>query len=232
MRRQLLLLPGLNNTRAVFDGVVDALGEVADVHIFEFPPLDTVEALADDVLRRAPQRFHLVGFSFGGYVAAAMLARAPERVHALAFIGSSPAADAPERRPMREAAIAGAQAGKYEEMIKAQGAAAFHPNSLADQDLMARRAAMVSGYGAERFIAHTRASMARPARYDALAALNTPLLVMGGETDPLAPLAEMNKTAAAAAKSRVVVIPGAGHLAPMEKPQLVAQELVRWLQEP
>lgn len=226
----LVLLPGLNNTRAVFEDLTRLLVGDAHLIILEYPPLDTLEAIAANVLARCPERFSLCAFSFGGYVAAAMLEQAPERIERLAFIGAGPSADKPERRGTREAAIARAQAGEYEAMVKANASASFHPDSLSDARLMAQRDAMVKDYGAERYVAHSRAALERPARYHVLAKLKHEMLVMAGETDNLMPLAEMERTAAAAPKARVVVVPGAGHLLPMEKPAAAAAELRLWLQ--
>lgn len=225
----LVLLPGLNNTSAVFDDVVAALPAEIAAFAPTLPALDTVEALADDVLSNAPEHFHLVGFSFGAYVAMAVLEKAPERVRALALIGAGPQADPPDRRAVREAAIEKAKAD-YAGMVAAQAGAAFHSDSLTNDQLMAKRANMVAAYGVGRFIAHTRAAMDRPDRTALLAQLDAPLLLMAGETDPLAPEAMLRELATRAHRSDVRIIPRAGHLAPMEQPELVAAHISSWTQ--
>ncbi len=225
----LVLLPGLNNTRAVFDDLVPLLTEVADILVLEFPAVENLDAIARDMLQRCPPQFNLCAFSFGGYVAAAMLEQAPQRIERLALIGAGPGADKPERRGTREGAIARALAGEYEAMVKAGSASSFHPDNLSNAGLMARRDAMVADYGAARYVAHSRAAMERPARYHVLAGLTKTLLVMAGERDNLMPLAEMERTAAAAPKARIVVVPGAGHVVPMEQPAVAAAELRQWI---
>lgn len=224
----LVLIPGLNNTAAVFDGVAAALQDDADIVMPTLPPLTDVEALAEHVLELAPPRFRLVGFSFGAYVAMAMLERAPERIEALCLIGAGPGSDTPDKRPIREGAIAKARED-YFGMVAAQAAAAFHPNSLSNQSIMDARTSMVREYGAERFIAHTTAAMNRPDRTRLLAGLEKPLLLLAGETDPLAPMASLQATAAAAPLAVIHVIPGAGHLAPLEQPDATASHIRAWL---
>lgn len=224
----LVLIPGLNNTSAVFDGVISELGGAADITAPTLPPLDTVEALAEHVLAEAPERFRLIGFSFGAYVAMAILERAPERVEALGLIGAGPGADAQDKRPIREGAIAKARED-YFAMVAAGAAAAFHPESLKRAEIMDARSAMVRDYGAERFIAHTTAAMNRPDRTALLRELIKPLLLIAGETDPLAPPAELAKTAVAAPSSSIHIVPRAGHLAPMEQPADVATYIKHWL---
>ncbi|WP_382322588.1 alpha/beta fold hydrolase [Hydrogenophaga sp. UC242_53] len=78
----LVLLHGLNTTAAVFDGVRSALPSTLAVHTPELPALADVDAIASALFKTLPARFHLVGFSFGGYVALADAGagpRAPER---------------------------------------------------------------------------------------------------------------------------------------------------------
>ena len=80
MSIDLALIAGLNNTAAVWDAVLPVIGaesarvgKVVNCHAATNPAMDTVEELARHWLNNLPQRFHLVGFSFGGYVALAML---------------------------------------------------------------------------------------------------------------------------------------------------------------
>ena len=73
MTHALVLLPGLNNTRAVFDGVLRALPARVQAMALDNPPLETVDAIAQALLPQLPGRFWLAGFSFGGYVALALL---------------------------------------------------------------------------------------------------------------------------------------------------------------
>jgi pimeloyl-ACP methyl ester carboxylesterase len=55
------------------------------------------------VLQQVPGRFLAVGASMGGYTAAGIARLAPERLAGLVLSGSRADADAPERRPVRDA---------------------------------------------------------------------------------------------------------------------------------
>ena len=61
--QHLALVPGLNNTSAVFDGVVAHLPAGITPHALDNPPLETVEAIAQAWLAQLPERFWLAGFS-------------------------------------------------------------------------------------------------------------------------------------------------------------------------
>jgi len=106
-------------------------------------------------------------------------------------------------------------------MIAQQAANAFHPDSLADASLMAARSAMVADYGAERFIAHTEAVMARPDRQSLLTG-DIPTLVVAASHDKVFPPSSVTGFGAAIPGATVACIEGAGHLAPMERPQALA----------
>ena len=194
MTASLVLIPGLNNTRAVFDQVVSELPPDVLGMALDNPALPSVDQIAQALLPALPERFWLAGFSFGGYVAMALLAAVPERVQ-----------------------------GRYFEMIDAQAANAFHPDSLKNEALMAARKAMVRDYGAARFSAHIRATMSRPDRSALLDGRRPTLIVSSSHDQAFTP--EVMAYAKAIPGAQQVLIQGAGHLVPMEKPTELARTL-------
>ncbi|MBL8382625.1 MAG: alpha/beta fold hydrolase [Burkholderiales bacterium] len=227
MTADLVLVPGLNNTRAVFDRVLPHLPPGTRATAVDNPPLESVDAIAQALLPALPARFWLAGFSFGGYVALALLAAAPERVRGIALVCTAPGADSPAAAERRRASLEQVAQGRYFEMIEAQAALAFHPDSLADAALMAERAHMVRAYGPERFVAHVRATIARPDR-TALLDGGRPTIVIGGSHDKAFP-PEALAYARAIPGARLEMIEGAGHLVPMEKPAELARCLGAWM---
>lgn len=228
MTPSLVLLPGLNNTRAVFDGVRAALPPSVDALALDNPALDTVEAIAAAHLVKLPERFWLAGFSFGGYVALAMLALAPERVQGIAMLCTAPFADSEAAAQKRLAALDAVAQGRYFEMVAAGVANTFHPDSLANAPLMAARQAMVQDYGPERYAAHVRATAARPDR-SALLDGSSPTLVLAGSHDKLFPPEALAAYAERIPGAQQRVVGPAGHLAPMEQPRAVAEALAQWM---
>ena len=228
MTLPLVLLHGLNNSPAVFARVRVELDPEWPIIAPTLPIAEDVDAVAAALLPILPDRFLLCGFSFGGYVATALLAAVPERIAGLALIGSGPSADAPASRPAREAAIARAEAGGYVDLATAGAAQALHPDNFGDEAIHATRAAMIADYGAAAFIAHSRAAMDRPDRSALLAGFAPPLLLAAGERDPLAPVERLTAIARSAQRAEVVIVPKAGHLLPLEQPAALAAALTRW----
>jgi len=117
--------------------------------------------------------------------------------------------------------------GRYFEMIDAQAANAFHPDSLGNEALMAARRAMVRDYGAERFSAHIRATMSRPDRSTLLDGRRPTLIVSSSHDQAFT--SEVMAYAKAIPGVQQVLIQGAGHLVPMEKPTELARTLANWV---
>lgn len=229
MNQELVLLAGLNTTSAVFDEVSAALPKGVSVTAPSLPPFDRIEAIVDELLPLLPRRFWLGGFSFGGYVALAMCKMAPDRVQGLALICSAPDADTPAQSQARLDAIEAASRGEHQQRVEAQTATAFHPDSLRNEALMARRRLMVAEYGANRFIAHQRAAIERPDRSDVLDG-RVPTLLVAGSHDRLFSPSMLEGIARRVPGAAFEAVTNAGHLVPLEQPRQLADILGRWIQ--
>jgi pimeloyl-ACP methyl ester carboxylesterase len=220
-----VLLHGLNTTGAVWDDVAARLDRPASQP--ELEPLETVEAIADAVAAEAPARFHLAGYSFGGYVALALLERHRPRIESLMMVSSSAVADSEAVRQFRLESIARTVA----EGVEANAgsiAMAFHPDLVADPALTERALGLMRASGAARYIAHSRACIARPDRRTLLSATDCPLMFVSGDGDRIVPLSRQNASAEAAGQTLQLIL-GAGHLLPMEQPAALAEAMAAWL---
>lgn len=224
----LVLLHGLNNTPAIWQPLAQELPPAIEVHAPALPRLTDVDAIADALLTNLPERFWLVGFSFGGYVAMAMLERAPERILGVALVCTSPAADTAVQNLGRRNAILAAAGDDYVERTLAQGITAFHPDHRDGEAMLRARREMVESYGPLAFIAHALACIGRPDR-SALLENARPLLWIAGSDDPLFPPAAMRAQRDRSGQGELRVIGPAGHLVPLEQPGQLARALAAWL---
>ncbi len=230
MQTHLALLPGLNNTAALWDEVARQLAPIAQTHADTSPPLDNVEDIASHWLDKLPEHFYLCGTSFGGYVAMAMLELAPERILGLALVCTNPGADTEAQVAARQKAIATAEAGDYEAIIAAQIAVAVHPDRLTDASLLAARAAMVHEYGKQRYMAHLKAAIARPDRTGLLTGFSGKKVLVAAAQDKLFPPEAMTALAQAT-NTPLQIVEGSGHLLALEQPLPLATVLSSWLGE-
>src|SRR5688572_12102443 len=81
----LVLIPGLLCDQDIWAAQEAALRGRYDIMALGFLRFSTIEAMAEEVLRIAPQAFSLAGHSMGGRVALEIVRRAPERVRGLAL---------------------------------------------------------------------------------------------------------------------------------------------------
>lgn len=223
----IVFIPGLNNTGAVFRDVIAALPAQIRSHCPDLPALDSVEALADAVLATAPQRFYLAGYSFGGYVAMAVLEKARDRVLGLCLMGSSASADTEEQKAKRQQTLLGFDSANYVDTASSS-VAPFHPDNRDRPDLVARRRELATAYGAPRYVAHVRATLNRKDRAHLLDGV-VPTLWLAGSHDAVVPVKRQAEEAAKARHCDYIEIPGAGHLLPLEQPSAVAGALATWM---
>jgi pimeloyl-ACP methyl ester carboxylesterase len=193
---------------------LDALRAEHEVHAPTLYPLgSTFDEWALGVLQAVPGRFTAVGASMGGYTAAAIARLAPERLEAIVMVGSR--ADAPERRPLREEWIHIVREQGGEGLWQAQAKHFFAPDTPWETVERGHRLAVEQEPGAlERAIVAIRD---RPDSTEAVTD-GLPLLVVGGDADPLIPPAVEEQLAAASSNGRVEILERCGHVPSMERP--------------
>jgi pimeloyl-ACP methyl ester carboxylesterase len=74
-----------------------------------------------------------------------------------------------------------------------------------------------------------RAMAQRPDRTTELATITVPTLVLVGAHDAITPPEESRKMAAALPRGQLVIIPDAGHLAPLENPEPANEAILGFL---
>jgi YbgC/YbaW family acyl-CoA thioester hydrolase len=168
------------------------------------------------------------GLSMGGYLAFEFLRRHRDRVRGLVLMDTKAEADDEAGRAGRDAAIvkvaeegAGAIAAAMGEKLFAQGTP---PNV---REAMARQ---MAGSSVSGIMAALVAMRDRADSTDLLPSLaGLPTLVIVGAEDQLTPPAAAERMVAAIPGAELVVVEGAGHLPPVERPATVNEALQRFL---
>lgn len=181
-------------------------------------PGETMDAWAEAVLASVDGRVVLVGASMGGYCALAAARRDPERVAGLVLVGSRPEADPPERREVRAAQLRTIEEGGAAALWDAMAPNLFPAG--ADPAVVERARAIALEQPPDGLARAVRAIRDRRDSRDILAALGERSLAILGESDTFAPPAEVDAP-------QKVVLPGAGHLVGLERPD----EVTRFLRE-
>lgn len=228
-RPTLVLLPGLLNTRRVFEPQIEALAEAADFVVPELWHHETIGDMAEAALAAAPPTFALGGFSMGGYVAFEIMRRAPERVERLALMDTQAAPDSLETTKHRRALLDQTKIGRFHGVQPSLLPQLVHSRHINDAAITQPILDMAQEIGAEGFAREQRAIIDRADSRPLLVDIDVPTVVIVGRQDQVTPLPRSQEMAADIATSRLVVVEECGHMSPLEKPADVTAALRRWL---
>jgi 3-oxoadipate enol-lactonase len=187
------------------------------------PPAMSVEAMAASVLAgmdgRGIRRAVIGGMSMGGYVTFALMRMAPERFSGLVLVDTRSTADNDQqkegrRRMMATARERGAAAIADEMLPKLLG----ETTKRERPDVAASVRRMIEGTRADTIAGAVEAMMTRPDSTPLLAGIRVPTLIVCGEEDTLTPPSDSEAMHRAISGSRLVLLPGAGHLSSVETP--------------
>ena len=166
------------------------------------------------------------GLSMGGYIVFELLRRYPERVRAAVLCDTRPQADTPEARRNRDELAALATERGTDAVGERMVPGLLAPATVADQPEvmtqcrdMARRCSVTGVVGA------LRAMRERPDSTPLLGAIRVPTLIVVGAEDRVTPPAVADAMAKAIPGARYAVIPGAGHVSPLEQPLATSRAL-------
>ena len=228
-RPTLVLLPGLLNTRRLFERQIADLADLVDVVVPELWRHDSIGAMAQAALDAAPATFALGGFSMGGYVSLEIMRRAQERVERLALMDTQAVPDSPEATARRSGFIEQSKMGRFHGVQPSLLPNIVHRARLDDPDVVQPILDMSKEVGAQGFINEQTAMIARPDSRHMLADIRVPTVVIVGRQDVATPLPRSQEMAADIANARLVIIEQCGHMSPLEKPDEGSAALRRWL---
>lgn len=199
----------------------------------------SIEQMADDVIGlldvlHVSEPAVIAGVSMGGYVAQQVAVRHPDRVHSLVLCNTKFAADTPEVRAGR--ADLAARVGRVGQRILAE---AMIPKLLASTPAangQSDRAAieqLLYGMITRQPVTTIQAALAalgqRPDMTTAMQQCDLPVLLVCGAEDTITPPAVMQKMEELLPQGRLLVVPEAGHLAPLEAPETFCEALLAFL---
>lgn len=200
------------------------------------PAARSMEAMAREVLNvldeQGIDRAVIGGMSMGGYVTLALYRLAPERFAAMLLADTRATADTDQQKEARRKMI---------ETVRDKG-----PGAVADEmmprllgetshrerpEIASTVRAMIEGNSRDAIAGAAEAMMNRPDSRPLLSQINVPTLVLCGREDALTPPSDSEALHSGLADSRLVQIPGAGHLSSLEAPEQFSFALNTFLGE-
>ena len=230
----LLLVPGLMCDHAVWEPSLPSLSKLRACTVVDHGSADSLTQMARQMLDSAPPHMLLAGHSMGARVALEALRQAPERIHGVAlldtgFLPKSSGVDGEEESRKRFALLTVAREQGVAVMAREWVKGMVHPARLQDDDLIERIISMFERKNADIFECQIRSLLGRPDASDVLHSITVPTLLMCGRQDTWSPVIQHQAMQALAPAAVLDVIEDAGHMAPMEQPEAVAQSIERWM---
>jgi 3-oxoadipate enol-lactonase len=173
----------------------------------------------------------LCGLSMGGYIAFEFLRRWRPRVRGLVLMDTRAEADSAEVRRARDTTAATARDGGAGAVAESLLPGMVSPETRTKSpEVLERVRAMMAATPVAGMVGALAAMRDRPDSTPLLAALSgLPTLVMVGENDSLTPPERSRAIAQAIPGARLVIVPGAGHVPPIERPVQVTDALREFL---
>jgi pimeloyl-ACP methyl ester carboxylesterase len=240
-----VLLHGLLFSHRMFDAQVAALAERLRCVRMDFRgqgdsevtrsgyDLDT---LRDDVIALIEQLetgpVHLVGFSMGGMVAQRVAIERGDLLESLVLMNTSAEAEPRTRRPRYALLNLAARWIGVKRVAPRILDLLFSDAFLADPDCSAERERWLAMVTANDRIGVSRAVkgvIRRRSMLDSLKAINTPTLIISGQNDRATPPSCARRLQERIAGSRLLELPGTGHMAPAEAPDHINRHLSEFL---
>ena len=205
---------------------------------------DSIAGFADDVAvvldaLHVERPAVICGVSMGGYVAQHVAARHPDRVASLVLVDTKLEADTPEARSAR-VDLAG-KVGRLGQSILAD---AMIPRLLAaarsdaDAAALTRRAendsllrAMIERQRVPTIQGALAALGDRPDMTEAMRHVHIPTLLVVGAEDQITPPACLEAAEDIMPNAKLLIVPAAGHLVPLEAPEIFNRALLEFLAE-
>jgi pimeloyl-ACP methyl ester carboxylesterase len=227
-------LPGLMCDRAVWEHQARGISDLALSTCAEWDGEDSLAAMAETVLRGAPERFSVAGHSMGGRVALEVYRAAPQRVSRIALLDTGfqerPGdASGEEEERGRLALLRLARSDGMRAMARQWLPPMIHPARLADAALVDGIIDMFARKTPQIFERQIRALLARPDATGVVEQIRCPALVLTGREDLWSPPARHAEMAARIPRSTLVVVPDCAHMSTLERPEAVTEALRTWL---
>ena len=226
----IVFVPGLLATPRMYADQIAKLWPFGPVTIADHTRDDSVPAIARRILSSAPPKFALIGLSMGGYVSLEITRQAPERVAKLALLDTSARPDAPDQGDARRALMTMTRDGRFGEIADQLFVRLVAPRHRNDENLRRIVRVMAQEVGPDAFLRQQTAIMTRPDARPILSSIRCPTLVLVGDVDEITPPDRAAEIAAGIAGSRLMIVPGCGHLSTLERPDEVSLSLTELLQ--
>ena len=226
--RKFVMIPALGCDGGLYANILPRLSDVVEPVII-IADKDTLTGCVQQVLEQAPEKFIILGTSFGGRTALEVTFAAPQRVEGLVVIGAGPgvAAD-PSAGLRRTERLRGTEFGNVVTEMADMVSHMPGPNGASTRNAFISMAQKLGG----ALMARQSAALAKRADlWSRLGEIACPSLMLWGREDKFSAAADGLKMSTSLPHGRYAEISECGHFPSLEAPEETADVILHWLQD-
>ena len=222
----LVMIPALGCDGRLYAEIEPRLFDVVEP-VMIVADRDEMAACVQQVLEKAPEKFIVLGTSFGGRVALEVALAAPHRVQGLVVIGAGAGVAADPSAGFRRAERL--RGNEFEKVVTELADMISHMPGANGPKTRALFATMAQEIGGALMARQSEALARRADLWPRLGEITCPALMLWGREDQFSPAADGLKMSTALLHGRYAEISDCGHFPSLEAPEETADLLLHWL---
>ena len=227
----IVLIPGYMCDKSMWSNQLDILKKKYKVIIPQLNIGDSIEKFKNNTLKLLPEKFSVIGFSMGGFVALKMAIEERERVKDLVLIGTNARSVSKDRRLLLNKSISELNSENFVSKFSSNSFYSYFAkhNTINHRNLNLIKE-MVKKLGLDCLEKQTKAILERPSLINLLSKIKARCLIISGELDNLS-TKEMNEELSTnITDSELHFIKNSGHFVMIEEEKKFNKIILNWLQ--
>lgn len=221
----LVFLHGFLCDPRLWNDVKAILNYDGPVHLIDFKNCQSLQDMVGHLEKIEAPRFHLIGFSMGGYIAQVFAAKHPERVVTLSLVAANVGALSEPEKASRLKMADMLSRVQYRGMSEKEVAKFIHPESAANAHVVNTIVEMSRAYSSKMYVNQMRATFERRDYSETLEQLTFPVLLVAAREDRVVSLASLEGMHRRVSRSKFVILEKSGHYIPLEKSEELAEAI-------
>lgn len=223
-----VFLPGLGCDQNLFSNQLDVLKSKYTTQVIICDARDKMSDHINFVLERTPEKFSLVGHSFGGWIAQWLAIKAPERISNLILIGTGTGKLTPALEEIFIEMKTFFERNLASEFFKKINPLLMHESKKEDRSLQDLINKMQSDFSIEKLLNQVYTDLEAKDTSDHLENIKCKTLLIHGKQDAFYSK-DMQFLKNKILHSNYIEINDCGHMVPLEQPVAVTALIEMWL---
>ena len=229
MREVLAMIPGTLCDGLLFEPQILGLKDIFDCRVVDHSNSDDLSQVAANILTQMPDKFSVMGLSYGGIIAFELIRQAPKRIKQLILLNTNYKQPSQNTRESLYKFVGMTVLGQFREITT---------NFLKDAMLYSEHANlaemrktvldMALNTGEQSFFKQVKAQLGRPDSTKILKEITCPVLIISGVEDKVCPVALHQDMAKMIPNSKLILLEKCGHLSTLEQPDAVNRAIRKW----